>query len=1072
MILLGLSMLLMGSVCRQPPTDSLRLRAGHLSDSALVIEAKKDPLAARDAINDMLAHAVRGTTATREQEIAEARRVAAAYSIAWRDSFFVRQVARFAASTPQWKSAKVTADSVRRVGVAAYGRRGPGAAIAVWRRALLRAVAIADSGGAAATSGNIGAALSRLGQLDSATFYLERARRLAASIGDTRVEANALAELAGVSEARDSVLAARDGYAKLRFLRERTGDTRGLAADYNNLGLLVQRLGDTDEARRDFEEALALNRREARDVVAATNLVNLAGLASLTGELVRAESLYHEALGTWRAHAQWTDAADALRGLGQLDLRRGDYPAARSELARALAAYEQSGLLDDVLAVRQDLAAAFAGAGQLQAALDALRNAQRFADSTKAAPLVRAGLALGRADLAAHLNARAESERWYRSARVLYRRASDRLGEAEAAQGLGLLLLDADDAPRARILLTEALRGEMATGNARAASVSRMLLGRLSLQQRDTAGARRALAQAASELERLGDPVASATALGELAALQADAGLSRTADSLYAAALARVGERVAPHVTWRLHSGLGRLLEKSGALDDAAREFRAAIADVELAGNSLALAEQRSEFLSDKADTYVQLALVERARNRISDAFEVSERVRAQEMLELLAQGRVSAPADTAAELITREQDLRRRITELTRELQGGSEGLRALRGPDVSKGHGVTREALVSAQSAYSELLLEMRARAPRHAALVSPARANWLDISRRLAPDQAFIEYLISDAGSLAFVVTSDTIAAVDLVAERHSLSKTMGFVRGVLQPRGSPRFDALWRAPLRELHRELIGPIEESGLLAGKTRLTIVPHGDLHYLPFAALLDGATGRFLVERYEIAVTPSAAVWLTLGARASERATAGLLALAPRPDALPASRKEVEAIAQLDGTGARVLIGSAATREAFLREAPNRRVLHLATYGILNKVNPLFSFIELAPSASDDGRLEVHDVFGLRLTADLVVLSACQTALGSGAQSDVPAGDDWVGLARAFLHAGASRVVASLWPVQDRATSVLMERFYRQYTTGVAPATALAVAQRTVLATPGTAHPFYWAGFEVIGQR
>ena len=314
MILLGLSIVLMGSVFLQP-TDSLQLRARGLSDSALVVEAKKDPLGARDAINDMLSHAVRGTTASREQEIAAARRIAAAYSIAWRDSFFVRQVARFAASTPQRKSAKVTADSLRRVGVAAYGRRGPDAAIVIWRRALLRAAAIADSDGEAATSGNIGAALSRLGQLDSATFYLVQARRLAASIGDTRVEANALAELAGVSEARDSIVAARDAYAKVSVLRERIGDTRGLAADYNNLGLLVQRLGDMDEARRDFEAAQALNRREGRDVAAATNLVNLAGLASLTGELVRADSLYHDALGTWRSHGYSTDAADALRGL-------------------------------------------------------------------------------------------------------------------------------------------------------------------------------------------------------------------------------------------------------------------------------------------------------------------------------------------------------------------------------------------------------------------------------------------------------------------------------------------------------------------------------------------------------------------------------------------------------------------------------------------------------------------------------------------------------------------------------------------------------------------------------------
>jgi len=145
--------------------------------------------------------------------------------------------------------------------------------------------------------------------------------------------------------------------------------------------------------------------------------------------------------------------------------------------------------------------------------------------------------------------------------------------------------------------------------------------------------------------------------------------------------------------------------------------------------------------------------------------------------------------------------------------------------------------------------------------------------------------------------------------------------------------------------------------------------------------------------------------------------------------------------------------------------------VLHLATYGVLNKHNPLFSYVDLAPGGGQDGRLEVHEVFGLRLHADLVVLSACQTGLGSGALADVPTGDDWVGLTRAFLHAGAARVVATLWPVEDQATAALMERFYEGLAAGADPARALALAQRALLAAPATAHPFAWAGFEVAGR-
>jgi CHAT domain-containing protein len=339
---------------------------------------------------------------------------------------------------------------------------------------------------------------------------------------------------------------------------------------------------------------------------------------------------------------------------------------------------------------------------------------------------------------------------------------------------------------------------------------------------------------------------------------------------------------------------------------------------------------------------------------------------------------------------------------------------------------------------------------------------------VAQHLAPDEAFIEYLVGDSGTVAFVVTRDTIVAVDLNTTRRDLARLVEFTRGTLERRGSGT-DSLWRGPLRQLDARLIAPIEDAGVLIGKTRLVLVPHAELHYLPFAALLNSdGRGRFLVERYELGTTPSASVWLALGKRSSERGQGGVLAFAPEPAGLPASRAEVAAIQRLAGGDVHVLSGALASETAFRREAPTQRVLHLATYGILNKENPLFSYVALAPGGDEDGRLEVHEVLGLQLAADLVVLSACQTGLGSGVLADVPAGDDWVGLTRAFLHAGAARVVATLWPVDDWASAALMERFYGVSTAVAAPAHALAEAQRALLKAPATAHPFYWAGFVV----
>jgi len=223
-------------------------------------------------------------------------------------------------------------------------------------------------------------------------------------------------------------------------------------------------------------------------------------------------------------------------------------------------------------------------------------------------------------------------------------------------------------------------------------------------------------------------------------------------------------------------------------------------------------------------------------------------------------------------------------------------------------------------------------------------------------------------------------------------------------------------------------------------------------------------------VERFEIAYAPSATTWVRLGERQLRQPGGNILALAPRVDRLPASRDEVSAIQRLYGRRASVLTGRDASEQALRARLSTSGTLHLATFGVLNKHNPLFSFVELAPSAGNDGRLEVNEVFGLGLSGQLVVLSACQTALGSGATADVPAGDDWVGLVQAFLQGGARGVLASLWPVDDRATAQLMEQFHRRLAVGIPTHRALAEAQRTLLRDPKRASPFYWAGFVLNG--
>jgi len=246
--------------------------------------------------------------------------------------------------------------------------------------------------------------------------------------------------------------------------------------------------------------------------------------------------------------------------------------------------------------------------------------------------------------------------------------------------------------------------------------------------------------------------------------------------------------------------------------------------------------------------------------------------------------------------------------------------------------------------------------------------------------------------------------------------------------------------------------------------------VPHGILHYLPFAALTQpSAEGpRFLAEDYVLAYLPAATA-LVYGKGAAETRP-NLFALAPARARLVYAEAEARGISRFFPRQSLLLLGARATESSFKKHAPDYRVIHLASHGFLNKLNPLFSGVDLEPDRANDGRLQVYEILRLRLRASLVTLSACDTALGSGYFADVPAGEDFVGLTRAFLFAGAPSVLASLWEVNDQSTAELMQGFYRHLGQSD-KATALALAQRAMLRRGGRfAHPSFWAPFVLVG--
>ena len=1027
------------------------------------------PDRARDSIRTWMAASVTSPPRAGDALLTRAARLGADYLRVWGDSFPLRDVRRFAGLPAGDRARRVRADSLRKSGNAALGREGFTAAARDWKASHALAAAIADTAVMASALGNIGAGFYRESELDSAARYFAEARKLATIAGDRRTELNGLGGLASVSKDRGDYEAAALQYREALFLRRQIGDYRGVAADANNLGLVAAATGNPAEARRRYVEALVTAREHGFDDAAAAALLNLGTLASSEGDDRVAEKRYTEALGLYRKLEDPADEALVLRNLGLLDAGRGNYPAAAAHYQDALRILEQIGPVEVLVGTRVDLSQVFAAMGSLDQADRALRAADRSAREGGLSSATEGRLQLARGDLALEFNRLDSARESYENGLALLRDAKDLSGEAAALAALGGLSLIEEDYAKARSLLTTAAIRQQSGGESRSAALTRLLAARAARAVGDTADARRQVTEAVDTLRIAGDRVAHAWALCESGTHHLAMGSLRAAEAAYRTGLARLARSPAVGVSICLYGGLGQTLQARGATREAIAELQRGIAAIETAAMGVAIVGRRSDFLSDKWNLYTDLALAQRSLGEDSSAFETSERLRPRQTLRLVADD----PASTIAQLPPpRLAALRRRITELL-DASAAHETAVALRGPDEPQGmRGDRRAALARAEAEYSELLDSLEAAGTLDSQPRSAVVPGWREIAARLPADAALVEYLVTDSTAIAFVIASDRLSVVELPVTGSELATEVDFVRGVLTPKATSRGGLPWEAPLRRLRGQLVTPLEKAGLLHGKHRLLIVPHRELHYLPFAALLEPSpSGQFLVQRYEIGTVPSGAVWLRIRARPTRSDRSSLLALAPRQGDLPGARAEVRAIADLYGSDAVVVIGDRATRNLLATAAPGRSIVHLASRGVLNRHNPRFSYIALAPDDRSDGRLDVDDVARLSIDARLVVLSACQTGLASGRLLDVPPGDDWVGLVQAFQSAGARSVLATLWPVEDRATAELMKRFYVALRSGESESGALAAAQRSAIAAASTRAPFYWAGFVLNGD-
>jgi CHAT domain-containing protein len=888
----------------------------------------------------------------------------------------------------------------------------------------------------------------------------------------------------------------------------RARDSAAEAESLTWLGLVAWQLGDLTDARRLGEEALALKLRyDLRDQLARSyNALGL--LAWDEGRLVDMAEMLRKATVVGRAANDRAAVAVASANLGLVEIAFGNFDQARQgfELLRDVgreledARYEGNGLTNlGMLAVSM---------GDPGAAIPLLRQALELYRSIEYATgeqIALAQLSAAYADLGEPPLAFATLD----SALTLSRELGQRDEEARNLEALASLHHEYGNLRRALRLYegAEAIYEELGLLVETGTDLRKVAEIRVSLRDLDGARehARRALdahRTAGDQFEEFEDLVLlaeiahlaerPAAATQHLAAAHdVAANLDATAPRLTVALTeARIADRDGDHARVRrvLHAAApdleqagpaprfeaNRLLARAQAganqFDSAAAAGRRAVQAVERVRRKFRSSVLRASYLADRAGAYGDLVSVLLRLGSIEEAFQVADAARGRALIEHLgAARREIQEAGSTAQTFEEGERLVRRIDALvaaldTIDLFYPSEER------DSVTATAMTRELEV-ARSQYEGRLIEAAERDTSTATFLGVRRPTLAEIRGALGQREALIEYLVTEERVLLFVVLPDRAHAFDSDVGEEDLASRVRVARDLVADPDMP--SALTASALATLHSYLIGPARRAGALSGVERLIIVPHTVLNYLPFAALRDGATGRYLVEDFVLLHLPMAAVLPLLREREG-RIIEGVRAssFAPFSSSLPFTRAETRAIRNTLRTS-RQLVGRRATESRF-REALSRGdVVHAATHGVLNPRNPMFSRIELARGSGDrsrnDGRLEVHELLSISITSPLVFLSGCETGVGAAWSTQYARGEDYATLAQAFLYAGARNVVATLWRIEDEGAAAFAAEFYPRLA-DLGPAGALAAAQRAMVLRESYSAPHYWASYQIAG--
>lgn len=922
--------------------------------------------------------------------------------------------------------------------------------------------------------------LNHLDQYEDAAEAAKKGRPLAQSTGNRNLEAYLLDELGSSFNNRGQRKQALDIFLEALKLRS-DADPIGRATTLSNIGIAYWGIGDRRKSLSYMEQFAPLLHETGELLKESTTLGNMCVLHNDLGEYKQAMELCSKALEMKRDIKDIGGQATTLSNTGNIYGNLGDYQKALDFYRQALAIHNSVNEDQGAAIVINNIGWAYAQLGEYEKAIEyytQVMESFRKRDKRDGISKLLSNIGVSYAKL----NDYSKALEFHLQALALRSVENDRDGRAISLNNIASCYDHLGDKQKALEYYTQAVALHRSVQNDRQLAMTLKNAGVFHRDQGQIDKALEYLNEARTLSAKVNDPSTEASVLSEIAKIEVTRGDLLSARKLIEQAIAQT------------------------------ESIRINLKSQQLRASYLASVRQYYEF-----EIEVLMRLHQQRPNDgfAAAAIAVSEKSRARSLLELLREARAQIEQGVDPSLIEREGHLRRLIAE------AAERQTRLLSGKYTEEQALAASKEIGALTAEYDQVQARIRQSSPRYASLVEPAPLSVAEIQKRvLDQNTLLLEYALGEQKSFVWVVAHDSVKSFELPG-RAAIEQGAKRFYQLLTERGAAvpnetlaqrkqrldHVDTDYPQAAASLSRMLLAPVAAE---LGQKRLLIVAEGVLQYVPFAALPLNGDAPLIVD-HEIVNLPSASVLAILREEFGNRkpasksvaviadpvftandprlATAVKTAVKESPfvDAqrsaaesgvydlarLRFSRQEADEIARLAGETRNLKAVDFAANRSTATDARlgDYQIVHFATHGLINNQHPDLSGVVLSlvdeQGRPQNGFLRLYDIYNLKLNADLVVLSACQTALGKEIK-----GEGLVGLTRGFMYAGAPRVVATLWRIDDRATADMMRRLYEEMLKdGLRPAAALRAAQLSMLRDRRWHSPHFWAPFTIQGE-